>query len=109
MDNVLVGIVWLACAASRTIIAGVGALASRSRRARYVGCAAVGLLFIVGGALLHVINIASRGDYACFAICAFRVGDRGMAGRCRSEPGSLHRIAGGVPGNRRGVDPQRWT
>lgn len=64
MDNVLWQIVWLACGVA-TIIAGV--LASRSRRARYVGRAAVGGLFIVGGALLHVINLASRGDYAGFA------------------------------------------
>jgi uncharacterized membrane protein len=64
MDNVLWQIVWLACGVA-TIIAGV--LAGRSRRARYVGRAAVGGLFIVGGALLHVINLASRGDYAGFA------------------------------------------
>ena len=64
MDNVLWQIVWLACGVA-TIIAGV--LASRSRRARYVGRAAVGVLFIVGGALLHVINLASHGDYAGFA------------------------------------------
>jgi hypothetical protein len=43
MDNVLWQIVWLACGVA-TIIAGV--LASRSRRARYVGRAAVGVLFI---------------------------------------------------------------
>jgi hypothetical protein len=64
MDNVLWQIVWLACGVA-TIIAGV--LAGRSRRARYVGRAAVGVLFIIGGALLHVINLASRGDYAGFA------------------------------------------
>jgi uncharacterized membrane protein len=48
-----------------TIIAAV--LASRSRLAQYVGRAAVAVLFIIGGALLHVINLASGGDYAGFA------------------------------------------
>jgi hypothetical protein len=57
-------ILWLACGAT-TIIAAV--LASRSRRARYIGRAAVGVLFIIGGALLHVINLATGADYAGFA------------------------------------------
>jgi len=57
-------ILWLVCGAA-TIIAAV--LASRSRQARYLGRAAVGVLFIAGGALLHVINLATGGDYAGFA------------------------------------------
>jgi hypothetical protein len=57
-------IVWLACGVA-TIIAGV--LASRVRRARYIGRAAVGVLFVLGGALLHVINLATGLDYAGFA------------------------------------------
>ncbi|HEY3262972.1 MAG TPA: hypothetical protein VGJ95_22330 [Pseudonocardiaceae bacterium] len=46
-ENTFIGL-WLACGVA-TIIAAV--LASRSRRARYIGRAAVGVLFIVGGAL----------------------------------------------------------
>lgn len=57
-------ILWLACGVT-TIIAA--AVANRSRRARYIGRGAVGVLFIIGGALLHVINLASAGDYAGFA------------------------------------------
>jgi hypothetical protein len=57
-------ILWLACGATTVIAA---ALAGRSRQARYMGRAAVGLLFIAGGALLHVINLATGGDYAGFA------------------------------------------
>jgi hypothetical protein len=57
-------ILWVACGVA-TIIAA--ALANRSGRARYLGRVAVGVLFIVGGALLHVINLATGGDYAGFA------------------------------------------
>jgi hypothetical protein len=63
-NSVLMQILWLACGAS-TIIAA--ALAGRSSRARYLGRAAVGVLFIIGGALVHVLNLASGGDYAGFA------------------------------------------
>ena len=56
-------IFWLACGVT-TIIAAV--LANRSRRARSLGRAAVGVLFF-GGALQHVINLASGADYADFA------------------------------------------
>jgi uncharacterized membrane protein len=55
---------WLACGVA-TIVAAV--LAGRSRRARYLGRAAVGVLFVVGGALLHVVNLATGADYAGFA------------------------------------------
>ena len=57
-------ILWLVCGAA-TIIAAV--LADRSRRAQYLGRTAVGVLFIAGGALLHVINLATGSDYASFA------------------------------------------
>jgi hypothetical protein len=57
-------ILWLACGVV-TVIAAV--LAGRSGRARYIGRAAVAALFIVGGALLHLINLASGADYAGFA------------------------------------------
>jgi len=45
---------WIACGVV-TIIAAV--LAYRSRMARYVGRVAVAALLIVGGALLHLINL----------------------------------------------------
>jgi uncharacterized membrane protein len=57
-------VLWLACGVA-TIVATV--LAGRSRRARYLGRAAVGVLFVVGGALLHVVNLATGADYAGFA------------------------------------------
>lgn len=63
-EFIFMQILWLACGLV-TIVAAV--LASRSSRARYVGRAAVGVLFILGGALVHVINLASGGDYAGFA------------------------------------------
>ena len=57
-------ILWLVCGVATVVAA---ALAGRSRRARYVGRAAVGVLFLVGGALLHVVNLATGVDYADFA------------------------------------------
>lgn len=57
-------ILWLACGVV-TLVASV--LASRSARARYAGRVAVGVLFVIGGALLHVVNLATGGDYASFA------------------------------------------
>ena len=55
---------WLVCGMT-TVIAAV--LAGGSRRARYTGRAAVSVLFIAGGALLHVFNLANGSDYAGFA------------------------------------------
>jgi hypothetical protein len=63
-DSPFMIILWLVCGAA-TIVAAV--LASRSRSARYAGRVAVGVLFIAGGALLHVINLATGGDYGGFA------------------------------------------
>ena len=48
-----------------TIIAAV--LATRSRRWRYIGRAAVGALFVLGGALVNASYLASGADYAGFA------------------------------------------
>jgi uncharacterized membrane protein len=42
-------------------------LAGRSGRARLAGRVAVGVLFVFGGALLHVINLATGVDYTDFA------------------------------------------
>ena len=64
MDNVWWQLLWIACGIA-TLVAAV--LAGRSRRARYVGRAAVGVLFVIGGALLHVINLVTGADYAGFA------------------------------------------
>lgn len=63
-DYVFWQLLWLVCGVV-TIIAAV--LARRSRLWRYAGRAAVGVLFIVGGALLHVINLATGADYSNFA------------------------------------------
>lgn len=57
-------ILWVACGLA-TIVAA--ALAYRSSRARYLGRVAVGVLFVIGGALLHIVNLATGGDYADFA------------------------------------------
>lgn len=57
-------ILWTACGLA-TIIAA--AFAGRTRWATYLGRVAVGLLFLVGGALLHVINLATGADYGGFA------------------------------------------
>lgn len=59
---------WLVCAAATV---GAAVFAARSSRARYVGRAAVGVLFVVGGALLHVINLATGANYSGFADPAF--------------------------------------
>jgi hypothetical protein len=63
-SNIVFILVWLVCGAV-TILAA--ALAGHSRHARYFGRAAVSVLFIAGGALLHVINLATGSDYAGFA------------------------------------------
>jgi hypothetical protein len=55
---------WVACGVA-TVAAAV--LATRRTWARYLGRAAVGVLFVVGGALVHVVNLATGGDYASFA------------------------------------------
>jgi hypothetical protein len=57
-------ILWLACGVATIIVA---TRAGRSSQARYLGRAATGVLFVIGGALLHVINLATGGDYAGFA------------------------------------------
>jgi hypothetical protein len=57
-------ILWTLCGIA-TALAAV--LAKRSNRWRYVGRAANGVLFIVGGALVHVINLATHANYASFA------------------------------------------
>jgi hypothetical protein len=63
-DNIFMQILWVASGVT-TIVAAV--FASRSRQARYAGRAAVGVLFVIGGAVLHLVNLATGGDYAGFA------------------------------------------
>lgn len=60
--------VWLVTGLA-TIVAAVFAV--RDRRTRYVGRAAVGSLFVVGGALVHVLNLAAGADYSGFADPAY--------------------------------------
>ncbi|USX54445.1 hypothetical protein [Lentzea sp. HUAS12] len=55
---------WLVCVVA-TISGAL--LALRWEVGLYVGRIAVGVLFVVGGALLHVINLARGDDYAGFA------------------------------------------
>ena len=64
MDNVFWPMLWTACGLV-TIVAAV--LAGRSARWRQVGRVTTGVLFLIGGALVHVINLSTRGDYAGFA------------------------------------------
>jgi uncharacterized membrane protein len=64
MDSIVWPIVWLACGLV-TLVASM--LASRTARARYVGRAATGVLFVLGGTLVHVINLATGVDYVGFA------------------------------------------
>lgn len=64
MDSIVWPIIWVACGVATVVAA---ALASQSDRARYLGRAAVGALFIAGGALVHVINLATGVDYTEFA------------------------------------------
>lgn len=59
---------WVACGVVTVVAA---ALAHRSDAARLAGRWAVGVLFVVGGALLHAINLASGADYSGFADPAF--------------------------------------
>ena len=58
------GILWTVCGIV-TLIAAV--LATRGKRWRYLGRAAVGVLFIAGGALAHVVNLVTHANYASFA------------------------------------------
>ena len=57
-------IVWVVCGVV-TLVAAV--LAGRSGRALLAGRVAVGVLFVCGGALLHVINLVTGVDYTDFA------------------------------------------
>lgn len=64
MDTGLWPILWSVCGLV-TIVAAV--LASRSDTWRHVGRGATAVLFVIGGALMHVVTLATGGDYAGFA------------------------------------------
>jgi hypothetical protein len=57
-------VLWIVCGRATAVAA---AFASRARWARYLGRGAVGVLFLVGGALLHAINLLTDASYADFA------------------------------------------
>ena len=63
-ENIWVQIFWVACVAT-AIVASV--LAIWSRRARYVGRIAVGVLMLLGGAAFNAVNLATGETYADFA------------------------------------------
>jgi hypothetical protein len=65
MQNNLVFIgLWILCGVA-TVVGAV--LANRSAAARCVGRAATAVLFLAGGALLHVVNLVSGANYSGFA------------------------------------------
>lgn len=64
MDSAFWGILWVSCGVGTVIAA---AFATRRTSARYLGRVAVGVLFTIGGALLHVLNLATDADYSEFA------------------------------------------
>jgi hypothetical protein len=57
-------VLWEACGLA-TLVAAVAA--GRHLWARDLGRGATGVLFVIGGALVHVVNLARGGDYAGFA------------------------------------------
>jgi hypothetical protein len=63
-EAVWVQIFWIVCVAT-AIVASV--LAIWSRRARYIGRWAVGVLMLLGGAIFNAANLALGTDYAGFA------------------------------------------
>jgi hypothetical protein len=63
-EDIWVQIFWSACVAT-AIVASVVAI--WSRRARYVGRVAVGVLMLVGGATFNAVNLAIGQTYADFA------------------------------------------
>ena len=106
-ENIWVEIFWVACVAT-AIVASV--LATWSRRARYIGRVAVGVLMLLGGAAFNAVNLALRGDYAGFADQA-HFGLVTTAWRAVVAPNQLLFIGllvafEAVVG---GADPQRWT
>jgi hypothetical protein len=63
-ENIFVQFFWVACVAT-AIVASV--LTIWSRRARYVGRVAVGVLMLLGGAAVNAANLVSGATYADFA------------------------------------------
>ena len=69
-NEMLVIILWVTCGIA-TVVAGL--LAYRSAVARYVGRGAVGVLFLLGGAVVHLVNLVTGVDYGDFADPSFFV------------------------------------
>jgi hypothetical protein len=63
-DSVAMQLLWVA---SGVVTIAAAVLVGRRPRARYVARVAVAALFVVGGALLHVVNLATGADYTGFA------------------------------------------
>ncbi|WP_112273923.1 hypothetical protein [Lentzea terrae] len=63
-NNIFFIALWTACVVATLVGA---ALSVRRPMGRYIGRVAVGVLFVFGGALLHVINLVRGDDYAGFA------------------------------------------
>jgi hypothetical protein len=63
-ENTWVQVFWTACVAT-AILASV--LTFWSRRARYVGRVAVGVLMLLGGAVFNAVNLEMGANYADFA------------------------------------------
>ena len=64
MDGIVFPLIWMACGLATV---GAAVFAHRSVRARQIGRAATGVMFVLGGALAHVINLATSIDYTDFA------------------------------------------
>lgn len=64
MDGIVFPLIWTACG---IVTVGAAVFAYRSVRARQVGRVATGVLFVLGGALAHVIYLATNSDYTDFA------------------------------------------
>ena len=63
-ENIWVQIFWVACVATAIV---TSVLAIWSRRARYIGRVAVGVLMLLGGAVFNAVNLALGENYAGFA------------------------------------------
>jgi hypothetical protein len=64
MDNIYVQILWVVCG---VVTIGAAFWAHRDRRARLAGRAGTGILFVIGGAMVHVYNLITDVDYTDFA------------------------------------------
>lgn len=66
MNSPVWAVIWVASGAA-ALIAAIWATRGGGRRALLLGRIALGTLFVVGGALVHVINLATGSGYGTFA------------------------------------------